>query len=375
VGFMGVIESEYYSIATSAALDVHNCAANASSGTITSGNITPGTSGDLLWQFAANLTGLTTGFTVGSHANITWTFDGTNINDSRLAAAAVQAGVYSSTAQINPTFTSGTAQPYDSCTMALKVATAGTAPTQPFRKLIVTDAETPNATGGGTTTTVAQINATGGDLIVIAQTSGGDWLTSVTSTPSNTWTVTTHVANLTAVNFAYAQNASVSNNMTLNITRDGNTTDGTFIIYVIKGSLTPTSFDVVSTGESGTQNSLPTTLTTCSGCLTTSQANEMVIGAAGWANCTATNFSSPVLASGNFDMATDTNNNVDGPQTVSQNNGGLAGLKAVAGSITTTWNITCGAANLGSWASQMIAFKGAPTGKLCTIALTGAGPC
>ena len=68
-------------------------------------------------------------FTAGSQSNITWQLLGTDLYDG----TAAEAGVYNATSAINPTFTSGTSESFTSCAVALKAASAGTAPTQAFR--------------------------------------------------------------------------------------------------------------------------------------------------------------------------------------------------------------------------------------------------
>ena len=354
------------------------CTQDANGTSITAGSITPG-NGDALIQTAFNngngTSAITTSFTKGSQGtNVVWNLDGADINDSRLSAEVAQSGVSLGTAAFNPTLTSASTGVYISCVMSLKAASAGSLPSQAFRAILMIHQNTPNASGGGTVTTDAQVNATGGNLIVIAfADAGGKLVTPSNDSLGNSYTCTAAAINgATSANFCYAQNPTVSDSMIVHMTRADNTNDGTFMVYVFAGAAA-SSFDAVSTGETGTQNNqLP--LTTCTTCLSTAQANEMVIGAAQWLNCTATNNTAPTVTGGQFDAAQSTNNNVDGPETVDQNGGWFHGLRASSGTFNTTWTMVCGASNISNWAGQTIAFK-APTGKSCTIALTGAGPC
>lgn len=355
-GDIAVSASEYYNVATSSALDAHSCSAGASSKIISAGSVTPGTAGDLLWQWAADAnSAAVSSFAAGSQSNIAWQLNGTDIN----ASDATQAGVYNATAAIDPTFTSGTAVPFDSCVMALRAASAGNPPSRAFRIVHMLHAEMIN-----TISPYPVEIPTSGNLFVISFSSGGNTITTITGTPLNTWTSTggpTNPDNQTYYpdqQVYYAANATPSNTMTLNIGQAGSSPGTTFMIYDFVGAAS-SPFDGDSGGQEGDQAPNPVTqLTTCSGCLTPSSANEVILGNVGQDWCTATGVVSPSGAL--FDSATYTGNSVNGPEPVDQNNGWFHYYDAGTGALTATWSYVCGTYAEEGWSGRLTAFKGAP---------------
>jgi hypothetical protein len=346
--------SEYYNVG---AVDASSCHINSSSTTITAGSITPAVSGDLLWQFSTNgaggggLPNSVSSFTKGSQPNITWQLLGTDIYDGD----ATQAGVYSSTSAINPTLTSGTAEPFDSCVVALKATSSGNAPKSPFRILHMLHQQMPNSAANPFPIQFP----TSGNLVVASYISGGSLISSATSSPSNTWSSTGTAAGGLGITAAsqiyYAANASTSNAMTISFRRDSNTSDATYMMYDITGAAT-SPFDSDSGGQTGNQTSEVRSFTTCSGCLTPSAANELIVANQGQNWCTSTASTAP---SGSlFDAATDTGNSVNGPQSVDQNNGWLHYYDPNTSAITATWTNACSQAE-GTWAGRVAAFKAA----------------
>ncbi len=354
-GYTAVSASEYYNVAASSALDAQVCSAGASSKSISAGSITPGTAGDLFWQWAADTnSAAVASFTAGSQSNITWQLNGTDIN----ASDATQAGVYSSTSAITPTFSSGTAEPFDSCVVALKAASAGNPPTQSFRIVHMLHAEM-NSTSAGS---YAVEMPTSGNLFVISFSSGGNTISSITGSPSNTWTNTggpTNPDNQSTYadqQIYYAANASPSNSMTLSIGQTGTLTGTVYMLYDFVGAAT-SPFDVDSGGQEGDQGSEATQLSTCTGCLTPSSPNEVILGNVGQDWCTATGILTPSGAL--FDAATYTGNSVNGPEPVDQNNGWFHYYDVAASALSASWSYTCGSYAQAGWAGRLAAFKGA----------------
>ena len=352
-GYLAASASEYYNVAASSALDGKSCNAGSGSTSIAAGSITPSISGDLLWQWAvnANAAAVST-FSAGSQSNIAWQLNGTDINDGD----ATQAGIYNSTAAINPTFSSGTSQPWDSCAIALKGAIAGTAPQKTFRIVHMLHQQ---MSANASTPFPIEMPASG-NLIVISYISGGNTITSVSSNPANTWSSTGALVSdgvQVTSQIYYAANASTSNAMTFSIGQGGTLTGTTFMIYDVTGAAA-SPFDVDSGGQSGDQKSFTSSLTSCSNCLTPSAANELVVGNVGNAWCTATGITSPAGAL--FDAATYTGNSVDGPQSVDQNNGWFHYYTTGTSTLSATWTYTCGSYAQNAWAGRIAAFKGAP---------------
>ena len=345
--------SEYYNVAASSALDTSSCNAGSSSTTITAGSITPTVSGDLLWQWTVNgvdgggLPNSTISFAAGSQSNISWQFLGTDLYDGD----AVQAGIYSASSAINPTFTSGSLEEWSSCVVALKAASAGNAPTSAFRIVHMLHQQMP---ASGANPWPIQF-ASSGNLVVLSALNGTSSISSISSSPSNTWSSTGTAAmggdNVSQI--YYAANASTSNSLTLAVTLD-NTGNATFMMYDIMGAAT-SPFDVDSGGQTGDEGSIVSTLTTCSSCLTPAGANELIIANFGQDWCTATSISAPSGAL--FDSATDTGNSVNGPQFVDQNNGWMHFYDSGTSALNVTWGETCGTEAEGAWAGRVAAFK------------------
>ena len=365
-----VTVSEYYNVATSSAVDSSSCTADSSGTTITAGSITPTVSGDLLWQVAFNASGggstpgAVSSFTAGSQSNITWQFLGADLFNG----SAEQAGVYSSTSAINPTFTSGTSQTFTSCAMALKAASAGNAPTSAFRIVHMLHQQI----GTGSANPWPMLFPTSGNLIVLSLVSGGSSISSISSSPSNTWTSTGTFAGGTSgvagSQMYYAANATPSTSMTISVTHTASTND-TYMMYDIVGAAT-LPFDKDSGGETGDQTSEVTSLTTCSGCLTPSGntgGNEIILANAGWQFCTGEGSSSP---SGSlFDAAYYTGTSVNGPQSVDQNNGWLHYYDSSTSAVTVDWTLVCDQ-DEGNWAGRVAAFKSSQIGPAAPTGLT-----
>jgi hypothetical protein len=352
-GYLAVSASEYYNVATSSALDAKSCTAGSNSKTISAGTVTPSTSGDLLWQWAANAgVAEISSIAAGSQSNITWQLNGTDIHDGD----ATQAGIYNATSAMNPTFTSGTSEAWDSCVVALKAASAGTAPQKPFRIVHMLHAQMLSSDSSPFPIEMP----TSGNLLVVSFISGGNQISSITSSPSNTWSstgsVVTYGSQATSQIY-YAANVSASNAMTISIGQTGTMTGTTFMMYDVTGAAT-SPFDVDSGGQTGDQKSAVTSLTSCSGCLTPTTANELIIGNIGNAWCTNIAITSP--SSALFDVATYTGNSINGPESVDQNNGWFHYYDSGTSALTATWTYTCGSQAEGSWVGRLVAFKAGP---------------
>jgi hypothetical protein len=356
-GEVAMSASEYYNVSS---VDAHSCNAGSGSMAIAAGSITPTVSGDLLWQWAINAGGggslpnSTTSFAEGSQANIGWQLNGTDLYDGD----AVQAGIYSSTSAINPTFSSGTAEAFTSCVMALKAAGTGNAPTDALRIVHMLHQQMPASAANPYPFQFAS----SGDLVVVSYNGGGDAITGISSTPSNTWssagTAVTSGTNISQI--YYAASATSSNTLKLSVTRDGTTHDATFMMYDFVGAAAA-PFDIDSGGQSNNQGSVVGALTTCGGCLTPTgviNGSEVIIANFAQDFCTASGINVP--SGGLFDSATDTGNSNSGPQSVDQNNGWMHYYDSGTSAITVTWAESCEATPQGNWAGRVAAFKGTP---------------
>jgi hypothetical protein len=351
-GYVAVTCSEFYNVATSSAIDATpNCNSDNSGKALTGPSTGTLTSGDLIYFVSfSDQVGATSSFTAGSQPNITWNLDAADLFDGY----AVQHGVYSTTASFTPQMTAGTSNPYTSCAVAFKSASAGTAPTQSMRIVHLGHFNMPDS---GTTQTVQMPSS--GNLLVASFTGGGDSISGITGTPSNTWASTGTVAGGPSITASsqiyYAANASTATTATVSITRAGTLTNDSVLIYDVTGAnISP--FDKDSGGQNGSQASAVSSFTTCSGCLTPSAAGELVILNANQNWCTGTAETAPSGAL--FDSAFATINSVNGPQPVDQNGEWAHFYNTNTNPITATWTMSCGQAE-GTWAGRVAAFKAA----------------
>jgi hypothetical protein len=348
-GNVTVTCSEFYNVATSNPVDAAPKCNSVNSTTLTGTATGTLTSGDLVYFVSFNdNVGATTSFTAGSQPNIGWNLDAVDLFDGY----AVQHGVYSATTSFNPQMTTGTSNPYTSCAVAFKSASAGTAPTQSMRVVHLGHFNMPNS---GTTQTV-QMPSTG-NLLVASFTGGGDSISGISSIPGNTWASTGTVAGGPSITASsqiyYAGNASTATTATAAITRAGSLTNDSILIYDITGAAT-SPFDKDSGGQSGNQTSTVSSFTTCSGCLTPSAAGELVILNANQNWCTGTAETSPSGAL--FDSAFSTINSVNGAQPVDQNGEWAHFYNTSTAPITATWTMSCDQAE-DTWAGRVAAFK------------------
>lgn len=258
------------------AFDVASAGANANTGTPAAGSLTPSQTADFLIQVAFDSYGVaTTTWTIGSQANITWQWG----QADPLDALAVQFGQYNSVSAINPTLTKGT-NGWVSIAAAFKTGSTGTArplPSAGIRVVGIHKVSMPFATAASPQT----LNIpTYGDLLVEMWIGGaGSNLTGVIDSHSNTWAQTSaNCSNDSNSHIWYAKNPTVSNDMTVSLTRTSPFDENSWI-YDIQGSDLSAPFDKDSgclsgTGPSGT---IGTVVTLNMGSLTPSTPNGIVL--------------------------------------------------------------------------------------------------
>jgi hypothetical protein len=350
--FTAVTCSEFYNIATSSATDgAANCLTVNPSTTLTGTATGTLTSGDLIYFVSFNDNRASTNsFIAGSQSNITWNLDAVDLSDGY----AVQHGVYSTTASFAPQMTTGTSNTYTSCEVMFKSASAGTAPSQSMRIVHLGHFAMP----ASVTTQTLQMPSSG-NLLIASFTGGGDSISGITSTPSNTWSSTGAVAggpSFTASSqIYYAGNASTATTATVAITRTGTLAEDSVLIYDITGAST-LPFDTDSGGQSGYATSEVSSFTTCSGCLAPSTASGIVILNANQDWCTGTAETAPSGAL--FDSAFTTINSVNGAQNVDQNGEWAHFYNTSTSPISAIWTMSCDQAEYG-WAGRVAAFKAA----------------
>jgi hypothetical protein len=369
-GFLDVKCQEFYNVATTSPVDgtanCHTVTSTTATG-VTTGTLT---SGDLIVMSTDNdNASAIASFTAGSQTNITWAL----LAGDRLEGYAVQYGVYTTTTAFTPQMTTGTSQPFTSCQAAFKAASAGTAPSQTFR--IVHEGHF--ALPGSTTTRTFQMPATG-NLLIISFTAGGDCIATTTGATacattatttglsdagSNTWKCTGTVvggsATTASSQICYAGNATLAATETVSISRYlnglGSLSQDTAVIYDVTGAAT-SPFDNDSGGQTASQGSIVSSLTTCSSCFSPGTTNDLVIVNANWNFGTATTATAPSTCE--FDSAVTNFNDVNGPEPVDQNGGWCHYYTPSTSSISVTWTLANDGTNPpGSWVGRVAAFK------------------
>ena len=110
------------------AFDVCSAGATGTGTAVTSGNLTPSQTGDLIISITGNETGATKSqWTVGSNPNVTWLLQQSDpgFAASNMVAEGVEWGQYNSAATINPAITAGTSITWGSLAAAYKTGAAG----------------------------------------------------------------------------------------------------------------------------------------------------------------------------------------------------------------------------------------------------------
>ena len=229
-GFQAQI-SEFYNVAVNFAVDGGSGTATSANPAITAGNVTTTMPGDLIYNyvttndFGAPITAITAGpgFTL--------------LSADRLRGSAAQYAVQSDPGVINPAMTVTSLRgSMNSLTIALKAATAGTAPAPGIRVVHVYH--------GYWLGNPAKLQfPSTGNLLVLATSfgTGNSNISSIASTPSNTWTkVTLAPVSATDPQMLYAANATTGPDLEFAITASLKFVQ--FVMYDVTGA-SPVPFD------------------------------------------------------------------------------------------------------------------------------------
>jgi hypothetical protein len=327
---------------------------NSSSGqTITTGNLSPISQGDVIYQVAMSYQLATSpavsSFGVGSQSGISWSFLSADIMDG----LAAQYGFYNSTNVINPTMSQGSNQHWLSVAALLKTGTIGAVPSGMRIVHLIHENFGDNGGNGPQYQNPADLQLPSSGNLLVAMMGGGNasnTITSLTDSANNSWSQAGHtyvIANNDTVQTLYVPNASTSNNLslTLNITR----ADGNFniLFYDIAGAAAaPLDTTAGATGDQSNSGPLTVSYT-----LTPASAGELVLTDVIWDFDTANG-----LVGGFFDADTFNGETGSGPSPVDQNNGWGHVISKGTSPISFTWSQVY-SGNVGNWASMAAAFK------------------
>jgi hypothetical protein len=207
--------------------------------------------------------------------------------------------------------------------------------------------------------------APGINILDVATDDGDGIYSSLSSSPSNTWTSTTPVVNSVTVRHVYATNASTSGTMTLTVTTTTAPQSASVPFeLVIFGISNGGAFDKAQSGSGNLASVPPVTqnnvLTTA---LTTAEANEVILFYLQEVQQTVTAITATVgtalgywIDCGQYELLVGTHDG--GPASV-------AAAAATAYNFNVSWSDYEGGLQVSNWAAQAVAFKtaaaGAPT--------------
>lgn len=352
--------SEWYNVATSAALDGSNHN-NGTSASWTAGSITPTVSGDLLLSFAEQVTAADPwNQTITAMTGGTWSL----LQAQRQLGYASQFEVYNSTTAINPTITAGASTGFIALCMAFKSAAAGTAPTAVprvvARHTFFVDS---------TSSVVEQVPCFG-NLLVACWDGYADSTTSNTvslaDSHSNTWTSRGSSASpgstpgTIQILDTDAATTTVGGTTTITITVSGNAAYECMLrVHDIQAPLSSGNFDSTAGAQtaSGTQTIFGNLATVS---ITPTTSNGLVITAVQIGYGTLSGLVSPPAGSFSDISVIPVDTSWATTDSLDENNGWGHTYNTGVSPITYTWACNQYLTDaIGSWSSMAAAYKGA----------------
>jgi hypothetical protein len=343
--YVSALASEFYNVASASAIDGYS-GNYASGSSVSAGAITPSVSGDLIYQYAIQ-DGSSSAINAWTQGANPWVLLSADLLDS----SAAQYQVQSTAAAITPTLGMAPAQSFLSIALALKPASAGTAPPAGIRVVRVEHNAVPQYTSSPIR---LQFPATGNLLVVSWIGAPGIDITGVTDGNGNGYASTGAAFGYGVSGdnqIYYAAGAATSSTMTgPTLATTGSQIGGsTAVLFDIRGAASApydsaagraTASGNVSSGESVT--GVTVSPTTANGLIITSigiDSNTIVGVSPG-------NLLSTVPAP------------VSSPNPVDQNNGWALFYNSTAGPETFVWTSQGGAVD--NWAAIGVAFTAAP---------------
>jgi hypothetical protein len=352
-GFPHAVVSEFYNVATANAFD--GSAASATSRT--PGTITTTASGDLIYEWGASL----------SSSNINGgAFNGTNITAGSgftLLSADLQVGsgdqylIQSASGPVTPTFSTSGSAVWGSVAIALKSATAGTAPPAGIRIVHLQHTLLQAVRAQNRQTPIVMQFPSSGNLLVGLFNAAGPLATNVIDSRGNSWSIPASAKivdsnGVVSAQIVYAANALTSptlSGITVSISAVG-TGDMMFNLYDITGA-SASPFDL-ATGQQG-DNETYGPLTT--GTITPRTTNGLLLHVNSIDYHQENGMTSPV--GGAFDTVT---NDLESPDvsTLDMDNAYAHIYNSTTSQVNFTFTSCCAQAGVGPWAGVSAAFKG-----------------
>lgn len=264
------VVSEFYNVATASAVD--GSSAQATTSPVTSGGFTTTAPGDLIYQYGVDTTsqGAFNGGSLAPGSNFTL------LSADRQVGAVAQYSVQSAAGAINPSFTASGTHTWASASIALKSASAGTAPPSGIRIVHVQ-----HWWDGGNLAPMTIQFPSSGNLIVGFNTTSVATIANVTDSNHNTYDVSHLHASPSNPDenaqgfFAGNATTSAALTMTFNWSASGGNGDNMIVLFDVAGAAaSPLSAATVADGSQVKQGNV--TL----GSITPTTANGLVLNAA-----------------------------------------------------------------------------------------------
>ena len=352
-GFPHAVVSEFYNVATANAFD----GSAASSASRTAGTITTTAPGDLIYEWGASL----------SSSNINGgAFNGTSITagtEFTLLSADLQVGsgdqyqIQPGAGPITPTFSASGSDIWGSLAIALKSATAGTAPPPGIRIIHLQHTLMQAVRAQNREAPIVMQFPSSGNLLVGLFNAAGPFATNVTDSLGNIWSLPESAKimdddGVVSAQIVYAANAQTSPNLsgiTVSISDTG-MGDMMFNLYDVTGAAA-SPFDLATTMQGINDTFTPHT----TGTITPRTTNGLVI------HVNSINFhqenamTSP--AGGAFDTVTNDLEGID-VSTLDMDNAYAHINNSTTNQVNFTFTSCCVQEGIGSWAGATVAFKG-----------------
>jgi hypothetical protein len=351
--FPQAVVSEFYNVATSSAFD----GSAASSTSRTAGTITTTAPGDLIYEWGASL----------SSSDINGgAFNGTSITagtDFTLLSADLQVGssdqyqIQPAAGPITPTFSASGSDVWGSLAIALKSATAGTAPPPGIRIVHLQHTLLQAVRAQNREDPIVMQFPSSGNLLVGLYNAAGPFATDVTDSLGNIWSLPESAKiidddGVVSAQIVYAANAQTSPNLsgiTVSITETG-IGDMMFNLYDVTGAAA-SPFDLATTLQGINETFTPHT----TGTITPRTTNGLVIHVNSITFHQESGMTSPV--GGAFDTVT---NDLEGEDvsTLDMDNAYAHIYNSTTNEVNFTFASCCTQAGVGPWAGVTVAFKG-----------------
>jgi hypothetical protein len=272
----GVI-SQWYNITTSSPLD----GSSSNNASTTAGSFTTTTGGDLIYEWGIDLSDNASGGAFNGTGNALAPGGGfTLLSADNQVGSCEQYQIQSSAGAINPTFTTTGGATWGSLAIALKAATAGTAPPGGIRIIGVqhTSFAGDAPTGGNYPNVISKIQfpCFGNLLVGLYQCTVGQ-ITAITDSSSNTWSIPGSAVvsvNGQLAQIVYAAGAATGSNLnSISFTFSPAANFAFITLYDVTGA-DPNPFDTVGTASG--QQTVNANLTTCS--VTPTSSSGLIFG-------------------------------------------------------------------------------------------------